>query len=90
MPPEILNIQLQTDRAMIRAGYVLLDPGIFYLGREFGRNKEVIDAPAHVSFAGFEAVGPPRVFAGLVAVDQAEGIHVTRLDKAIQPGPFEG
>ena len=44
------------------------------MGKEIGREKKVVDAPADVSGAGISTLGPPSILVGFLRVEVAEAV----------------
>ena len=59
-------------------------------GKHFGRDEEIVDAPADVPLARAAELQPPGVLARQVGVEVAEGVDITVRDQGIHPRALLG
>ena len=49
--------------------------GFFKMGKEIGREKKVVNAPADVSGTGISTLGPPSILVGFLGVEVAKAVN---------------
>ena len=86
----LLQVDIDTDRAMVGTPFVGPDKGLVYAPHRSRRCEDVVDPPSDVPLARAAPLPPPRVLARRLGMQGAKGIHPARVDPAIEFGPLLG
>ena len=89
-PTSPLEVDIDTDRAMVGAPFVGPDEGLVYAPHRGRRCEDVVDPPSDVPFARTTLLPPPRVLAWRLGMQRAKGIHPARVDPVVEFGPLLG
>ena len=87
-PPYRLQVDIDTDRAMIGAPLLGPDKGLVYAPHRGRRREDVVDPPSDVPLARTAPLPPPRVVVRLLGMQGAKGIHPARVEPAVEFGPL--
>ena len=89
-PTYLLQVDIDTDWAMVGAPFVGPDEGLVYAPHRSRRCEDVVDPPSDVPLARAAPLPPPRVLVRRLGMQGAKGIHPARVDPAVEFGPLLG
>src|SRR5439155_1657774 len=85
----LLQVDFNSDGAMVRAWHVVADEGAFEARAQGGADEEVVDAPTHVSASDTGHRTPPGIMPA-IRLEHAESVEKTGLHKRGETGSFLG
>ena len=89
-PTSLLQVDIDTDRAMVGTPFVGPEKGLVYAPHRSRRCEDVVDPPSDVPLARAAPLPPPRVLVRRLGMQGAKGIHPARVDPAVEFGPLLG
>ena len=89
-PTSLLQVDIDTDWAMVGAPFVGPEKGFVYAPHRSRRCEDVVDPPSDVPLARAAPLPPPRVLARLLWMQGAKDIYPARVDPAVEFGPLLG
>ena len=89
-PTSLLQVDIDTDWAMVGAPFVGPEKSLVYAPHRSRRCEDVVDPPSDVPLARAAPLPPPRVLARLLGMQGAKDIYPARVDPAVEFGPLLG
>ena len=89
-PTSLLQVDIDTDRAMVGTLFVGPDKGLVYAPHRSRRCEDVVDPPSDVPLARAAPLPPPRVLVRRLGMQGAKGIHPARVDPAVELSVING
>ena len=89
-PTSLLQVDIDTDRAMVGTPFVGPEKGRVYAPHRSRRCEDIVDPPSDVPRARAAPLPPPRVLVRRLGMQGAKGIHPARVDPAVEFGPLFG